>query len=620
MSANPLTHPVARPERIEPGAALVSNGSSPRPRSRVAAQALHGVQAAGFAELGLRPELLRSVADEGYTRPTPIQGRGIPLVLAGRDVLGVAQTGTGKTAAFALPLLQRLHEAGLPRRARSTRALILTPTRELALQVGESFETYGRHLNLRSAVIFGGVRQEPQVSALQAGLDVLVATPGRLLDLLGQGFVALDEVEAFVLDEADRMLDMGFLPDVRRVLRVLPQRRQSLFFSATMPEAVAQLAAGILRDPARIDVDPQQPAVERIEQSIVFAEKSEKQNLLRRMLGDEAVERALVFTRTKHGANRVVKQLGETASAEALHGNKSQNARQRALENFRSGRTRVLVATDIAARGIDVEGITHVFNFDLPNEPESYVHRIGRTARAGASGQAISLCQPDERPYLRAIERLLDRRLPTLDAQDVPGSAAAAPSPVLHEQAGLARPESPALPQESGSESSSDAARPKAKAQNRASSEQRCTRPGPSDDELRASVQRRPVERRPSRSREMSKKLFVGGLSWNTNDDGLRQAFERFGEVTDAKVITDRETGRSRGFGFVTYTQGEDADRAIEEMNGSELDGRTLNVNEARDRERDGGSRGGGGGRGGYGGGGGRGGYGGGGGGGRDRW
>ena len=372
------------------------------------------MQTQTFSSLQLHPALLSTVDAEGYTQPTPIQAQAIPHLLEGRDLLGVAQTGTGKTAAFALPILQRLEHANSasPNRAR---VLVLTPTRELAIQIDESFGTYGRELGATHTVIFGGVGQRPQVVAMNRGVDVLVATPGRLLDLMGQGHVRLDEVGIFVLDEADRMLDMGFIHDVRRVIAELPERRQTLLFSATMPDAITRLSQRILSDPIRVEVTPEKLTVERIVQRVLFVEKKDKPKLLAEVLLDPEIERALVFTRTKHGANRVVKQLDRAdVAAEAIHGNKSQTARQRALANFKEGRTRVLIATDIAARGIDVEGITHVINFDLPNIPESYVHRIGRTARAGADGMAISFCEVDERAYLQDIERLIRQRVPVL--------------------------------------------------------------------------------------------------------------------------------------------------------------------------------------------------------------
>ncbi len=369
-----------------------------------------------FAQLDLIKPLRRALGDVGYTRPTPIQAEAIPHLLDGRDLLGCAQTGTGKTAAFALPILQRLASPQRPPAPRTARVLVLTPTRELAGQIADSFRAYGRHLRLRYAVVFGGVGQAPQAAACRRGLDVLVATPGRLLDLMGQGHLRLDRLEVFVLDEADRMLDMGFLPDIKRVLATLPRQRQTLFFSATMPPKIARLADTILTDPVKVAVTPAATPVERIGQKVLFVAQGDKRFLLGEVLKDARVKRALVFTRTKHGADRLTKQLARLqVRAEAIHGNKSQNARQAALEKFRSGRARVLVATDIAARGIDVEGITHVINFDLPNEPESYVHRIGRTGRAGAGGEAISFCDAKERTYLRDIERLIRRAVPVVE-------------------------------------------------------------------------------------------------------------------------------------------------------------------------------------------------------------
>jgi ATP-dependent RNA helicase RhlE len=366
-----------------------------------------------FSDLDLIEPLQRALTAEGYTTPTPIQAMAIPPLLAGRDLLGIAQTGTGKTAAFALPLLQRL--AANPRRPlpRSARVLVLTPTRELALQIHESFGTYGRHLRLSRGTIFGGVGQAPQVRAAARGLDVLVATPGRLLDLLAQGHVRLDGLEAFVLDEADRMLDMGFIRDVRRIVALLPARRQTLLFSATMPDAVTALAESLLDDPARVAATPAAATVDRIDQRVLFVETADKRALLADLLSDGGITRALVFTRTKHGADRIAGQLAKAGvRADAIHGNKSQGARQKALAGFRKGAVRVLVATDIAARGIDVDGISHVINFDLPNEPESYVHRIGRTARAGADGIALSFCDAQETAFLRDIERTIRRAVP----------------------------------------------------------------------------------------------------------------------------------------------------------------------------------------------------------------
>jgi ATP-dependent RNA helicase RhlE len=371
------------------------------------------MQHQSFDQMNLAAPIHRAVKAEGYERPTPIQAAAIPHLLSGRDLIGCAQTGTGKTAAFALPILQRL--AAAPRKAppRGARVLVLTPTRELAAQVGESFRTYGRYLGLTHALVFGGVSQSPQVKALARGVDILVATPGRLLDLIGQGHATLAAVEVFVLDEADRMLDMGFLPDMKRVIGMLPKRRQTLLFSATMAPEIQKLAEGMLVDPVKVAVTPPASTVESVEERVLFVDEGNKRALLTELLKDPEVDRALIFTRTKHGANRLVKQLGQSAvEARAIHGNKSQTARMAALEDFRAGRCRVLVATDIAARGIDVDGITHVVNYDLPNEPESYVHRIGRTARAGAAGIAISFCAAPERLYLRDIERLLKRTVP----------------------------------------------------------------------------------------------------------------------------------------------------------------------------------------------------------------
>ena len=361
-----------------------------------------------FHDLGLIEPLLRAVEAEGYTTPTPVQAQAVPFVLKGRDVLGIAQTGTGKTAAFTLPMLQRLGESGARPLANQPRALILTPTRELAIQIGESFTTYGRYLRLHHTVIFGGVNQHSQVLAMRRGVETLIATPGRLLDLMNQGYIKLDKVEIFVLDEADRMLDMGFIHDVRKVVAKLPSRRQTLFFSATMPPAITTLAEQILTEAKRIEVKPAATTVDRVEQRVLFVRKDDKRELLHDLFLDPSFDRAIVFTRTKSGANRVAKFLTERGvSCDAIHGNKSQNARQRALEDFKSGSMRALIATDIASRGIDIDDVSHVINFDLPNIPESYVHRIGRTARAGADGIAISFCDAEEVPFLRDIERTI---------------------------------------------------------------------------------------------------------------------------------------------------------------------------------------------------------------------
>ena len=369
-----------------------------------------------FADLDLIEPLRRALKAQQYVTPTPIQAQAIPALLADRDVLGVAQTGTGKTAAFALPVLQHLAANKISGK-RPIRALVLTPTRELATQIGDSFKTYARFLDLTHSVIFGGVSQAAQVSALRRGFDILVATPGRLLDLQDQGHLHLDEVEFLILDEADRMLDMGFIHDLRRILKLLPEYRQNLLFSATMPASISKLAGDFLNDPVQIEVAPKNLPVERIVQTVYFTEKSNKRRLLAHLLSSLKVERTIVFTRTKHGADRLVRSLVTAGfSAAAIHGNKSQNARERALAGFRNGMTKVLVATDVASRGIDIDGISHVFNYDLPNESESYVHRIGRTGRAGNDGAAISFCDDSEGGYLRDIERLTNVPLtPVMD-------------------------------------------------------------------------------------------------------------------------------------------------------------------------------------------------------------
>ena len=385
-----------------------------------------------FNELNLSAPVLRAVAQAGYESPSPIQAAAIPPVLAGRDLMGCAQTGTGKTAAFALPMLDRL-TASAPRKKGAIRALILTPTRELALQIGESFEAYGKYLTLRSTVIFGGVRQAPQVAALKKGVDILIACPGRLNDLVWQGLLDLSNIEIFVLDEADRMLDMGFVHDVKKVIAKLPRQRQNLMFSATMPKEIEQLAAGILHDPAFVKVDPVSRTVDRIQQSLYFVEKGNKKFLLPWLIKNlkPEVVNALVFSRTKHGADKIAKDLNKQGiPAAAIHGNKSQTARVTALEDFKAGKTRVLVATDIAARGIDISELSHVFNYDLPEVPETYVHRIGRTARAGADGTAVSFCAPEEKEYLAGIEKLNRRQIPVVSGHPwdgVPAPVKAAP-------------------------------------------------------------------------------------------------------------------------------------------------------------------------------------------------
>jgi superfamily II DNA/RNA helicase len=366
-----------------------------------------------FQAFGLAEPITRALHEEKYLTPTPIQTQTIPVALSGRDVVGIAQTGTGKTAAFALPILHRLSAHPLQRERKSCRVLVLSPTRELSAQILDSFNTYGRHLRVSATLAIGGVPIGRQIRALAGGVDVLVATPGRLLDLVQSNALRLDRVEWLVLDEADRMLDMGFIHDIRKIVAKLPTRRQTLFFSATMPRAIAELAEQMLRDPAKVSVTPQASTVERVEQRIIHVDRAAKPSILAEVLRGETIDRALIFTRTKHGADKVVRTLNKAGiAAEAIHGNKSQSQRDRVLAAFRQGKVRTLVATDIAARGIDVDGISHVVNYDLPNIPESYVHRIGRTARAGADGVAISFCDADEAPFLRAIEKLIRMSIP----------------------------------------------------------------------------------------------------------------------------------------------------------------------------------------------------------------
>ena len=375
-----------------------------------------------FQPLGLIDPILQALQQQGYTHPTPIQGKAIPAILQKRDLLGCAQTGTGKTAAFVLPVLQLMHVAPPSTAKRPPiRTLILTPTRELAIQIGENIAAYGANLPLKHLVIFGGVGQQPQVDGLRRGIDILVATPGRLLDLMQQGFVHLNDIEFFILDEADRMLDMGFIHDVRKVIAKLPAKRQTLFFSATMPPEIQALSADLLTDPVKVEVTPVSSTAEIIQQYVYHTNRNSKKDLLIHLLEDAEIKSVLVFTQMKHAANRLCEQLNKSGvRAEAIHGNKSQTARVQALENFKNRRTRVLVATDIAARGIDIDELSHVVNFDLPNIPETYVHRIGRTGRAGASGVAISLCEPAEKPFLRDIEKLIRKHVPVVNEHPYP--------------------------------------------------------------------------------------------------------------------------------------------------------------------------------------------------------
>ncbi|HTI60859.1 DEAD/DEAH box helicase [Mucilaginibacter sp.] len=379
-----------------------------------------------FDNLNIIEPILRALKTEGYTTPTPIQEQAIPILLKQRDLLGCAQTGTGKTAAFAIPILQLLYQDRLQHKEQKTiKALILTPTRELAIQIDESFAAYGRHTGLKHLVIFGGVSQNPQTDALRRGVDILVATPGRLLDLMNQGFIRLDHIRFLVLDEADRMLDMGFVHDVKKIIAKVPSRRQTLFFSATMPNEIQQLANSILSNPEKVEVTPVSSTADTIEQQLFYVEKSDKKSLLLHILKDRAIKTALVFTRTKHGADKVVKDLNRAGiTAEAIHGNKSQNARQRALTNFKNRTTRVLIATDIAARGIDIDDLTHVINYELPNIPETYVHRIGRTGRAGQDGIALSFCEAEEIDFLKDIHKLIGKIIPVNEAHPYPMSPA----------------------------------------------------------------------------------------------------------------------------------------------------------------------------------------------------
>jgi ATP-dependent RNA helicase RhlE len=375
-----------------------------------------------FEKLELIEPIRNALKAEGYTTPTPIQAQSIPIVLQRKDLLGCAQTGTGKTAAFAIPVLQILHEDELYKKGPAgIKSLILTPTRELAIQIGESFAAYGKFLRLRHTVIFGGVSQRSQTDALRAGVDILIATPGRLLDLIDQRYVNLQHLKIFILDEADRMLDMGFIHDVKKIITKIPEKRQTLFFSATMPPEIQKLANTILKNPSKVEVTPVSSTAEKVQQGLYFVEKNDKKKLLIKILRDQDISSALVFTRTKHGADRVAKDITKAGiHALAIHGNKSQNARQNALEAFKSGRMKVLVATDIAARGIDVEDLSHVINFEIPNVPETYVHRIGRTGRAGASGIALSFCDEEEKEYVRDIQKLIGKTIPVMEDNPFP--------------------------------------------------------------------------------------------------------------------------------------------------------------------------------------------------------
>lgn len=388
-----------------------------------------------FKELGLVEPILRALQDQGYENPTPIQAQSIPVLLKGKDLLGVAQTGTGKTAAFSIPILQHLYNSAPPKGRRPIKALVVTPTRELAIQIDENFKAYAKYTDIRNTVIYGGVKQAQQVNRLKNGVDVLVATPGRLLDLINQGFITLKHIEFFVLDEADQMLDMGFIHDIKKLLKVLPKKRQSLFFSATMPKTIVELSRQILGDFERVTIAPEKTTAEKVEQQIYHVNKKNKTALLIDLLETKLLDATLVFSRTKHGANKIVKDLEKAGiGSAAIHGNKSQAARQRALANFKEGKIQTLVATDIAARGIDIDELSYVVNYDLPNIPESYVHRIGRTGRAGASGLAISFCMLEERPFLKDIEKLIKQQIPVIEEHDFQFKMEDAAEPSLKKQ------------------------------------------------------------------------------------------------------------------------------------------------------------------------------------------
>jgi len=480
---------------------------------------------------------MRGISDMGFDEPTPIQTAALPPALAGRDILASAMTGSGKTAAFALPILQRL--MGSPGNA-GTRALVLTPTRELASQVHEHLMALGRHGRVTATTVFGGVKPAAQERALRAGVDVVVATPGRLLDHMRQPWFRIDRLEMLILDEADRMLDMGFLPDIRRILARLPERRQTMLFSATLPKPIVALSRNLLTEPIRVDIEQRIAPATGVYQAAVSVPEQGKKDLLLGMLNDD-VRTALVFTRTKHRANRLAKFLDrEGIACDRIHGNRSQPQRESALAAFKAGRIRVLVATDVASRGIDIEALPHVINFDVPSQPEDYVHRVGRTARAGATGEALTFVSPAEESGLRAIERSVGRRI----------TRAATPirSTIVADRR----------------------------------SRGRVARTNQLNKDASAAP-RRPEDKR----RDMSKKLFVGSLSWNTDDHGLRRAFEPHGEITEATVITDRDSGRSRGFGFVTFADAESAEKAVSALNQTELDGRTIKVDVAQERNRD---------------------------------
>ena len=563
-----------------------------------------------FSTLGLSADLLRAVAAQGYTRPTPIQEQAIPAVLSRRDVLAGAQTGTGKTAAFTLPMLHLLNKSN--GRHRSPRCLVLTPTRELAAQVGESIRTYGRHLPLRSMQIFGGVGMGPQLAQLRRGVDIVVATPGRLLDHAGQRNVDLSMIELLVLDEADRMLDMGFIHDIRRVIKLLPRQRQNLMFSATYSHEIERLAQGLLDDPVRIEVARRNTAAETVEQLVHPVVKERKRALLSHLIRSGEWRQVLVFTRTKHGANRLTQQLERDGiTAAAIHGNKSQGARTRALADFKRGAVRTLVATDIAARGLDIDGLPHVVNFELPHVPEDYVHRIGRTGRAGSNGTAISLVGDDERGLLAGIEKLLGRRIRSEVVTKFADTGISPVTPLVSR--------------------ANELGRHPAQAQRRNYAETGSTNrgPGPGDGTSRHRARGRGVgDSRNKRSpgillpsgqiqfsevapaapqtpstgmcigwtdgshssmhdsfeRPRLMNIYVGNLAYGVTQDDLRGAFGAYGKIESVNLITDKFSGESKGFGFVEMSSNAEADAAIKGLNETPLKGRNMKVNPAKPR------------------------------------
>jgi ATP-dependent RNA helicase RhlE len=564
-----------------------------------------------FSALGLSAEMLRSVAAQGYTRPTPIQMQAIPAVLSRRDILAGAQTGTGKTAAFALPMLQLLSKSNS--RHLSPRSLVLTPTRELAAQVGESVRIYGRYLPLRSMQIFGGVGMGPQLAQLRRGVDIIVATPGRLLDHAGQHDVDLSRIELLVLDEADRMLDMGFIHDIRRIIKLLPRRRQNLLFSATYTREIEGLATGLLDDPLRIEVARRNMAAEKVEQLVHFVDKEQKRALLSHLIRSGGWQQVLVFTRTKHGANRLAQLLERDGiTAAAIHGNKSQGARTRALADFKREAVRTLVATDIAARGLDIDRLPHVVNFELPHVPEDYVHRIGRTGRAGSDGTAISLVGADERGLLAGIEKLLGRRIRSQVVTGFEDTGGPPVAPVVS-----AADELPLRPRkaqrnaraksgpDSRARTSDDGTSRRHERERSAGNSGNKRGPGklPSSGQIQfrgvapAAPQTPPstgmcigrtdgsyssMHHSFERPRPMN--IYVGNLAYGVTQDELREAFGAYGKIESVNLITDKFSGESKGFGFVEMSSNAEADAAIKGLNEAPLKGRNMKVNQAKPR------------------------------------